>query len=105
MKRLSPLDRYSTLWIFIAMAIGVAAGYVWPQIGRAIQSASIGTTSPGGGAGDDRFGERRFLVTTAVLAPRETDATSVLAGIEGQDLGCPTVIGHSTKTDLKAGDE
>ena len=27
------------------MAVGVGAGYVWPQIGRAIQSASIGTTS------------------------------------------------------------
>jgi arsenite transporter len=45
MKRLSFLDRFLTLWIFLAMAIGVAAGYVWPQIGKAIQSASIGTTS------------------------------------------------------------
>jgi ACR3 family arsenite transporter len=45
LKRLSFLDRYLTLWIFLAMAIGVAAGYVWPQIGKAIQSASIGTTS------------------------------------------------------------
>src|SRR5665647_934203 len=45
MRRLSFLDRYLTLWIFLAMAIGVAAGYVWPQIGKAIQSASIGTTS------------------------------------------------------------
>ncbi len=45
MKRLSFLDRYLTLWIFLAMAIGVGAGYVWPQIGRAIESASIGTTS------------------------------------------------------------
>jgi ACR3 family arsenite transporter len=45
MKRLGFLDRFLTLWIFLAMAIGVAAGYVWPQIGKAIQSASIGTTS------------------------------------------------------------
>ena len=45
MKRLSFLDRYLTLWIFLAMAIGVGAGYVWPQIGKAIESASIGTTS------------------------------------------------------------
>jgi len=44
-ERLSFLDRFLTLWIFLAMAIGVGAGYVWPQIGRAIQSASIGTTS------------------------------------------------------------
>jgi arsenite transporter len=45
MPRLKLLDRYLTLWIFLAMAIGVAAGYVWPQIGRTIQDASIGTTS------------------------------------------------------------
>jgi arsenite transporter len=45
MKRLAFLDRFLTLWIFLAMAIGVVAGYLWPQIGEAIQSASIGTTS------------------------------------------------------------
>jgi ACR3 family arsenite transporter len=45
MKRLSFLDRYLTLWIFLAMGIGVGAGYLWPQIGEAIQKASIGTTS------------------------------------------------------------
>jgi len=44
-KRLSFLDRFLTLWIFLAMGVGVAAGYFWPQIGKAIESASIGTTS------------------------------------------------------------
>lgn len=45
MPRLKFLDRYLTAWIFLAMAIGVGAGYVWPEIGRAIQRASVGTTS------------------------------------------------------------
>ena len=45
MPRLKLLDRYLTAWIFLAMAIGVGAGYVWPQIGRTIQDASVGTTS------------------------------------------------------------
>ncbi len=45
MKRLSFLDRFLTLWIFLAMAIGVGAGYLWPQVGEAIQRASVGTTS------------------------------------------------------------
>ncbi len=45
MKRLSFLNRFLTLWIFLAMAIGVVSGYLWPQIGKAVQAASIGTTS------------------------------------------------------------
>jgi ACR3 family arsenite transporter len=43
--RLKFLDRYLTAWILLALAIGVGAGYRWPQIGRAIQDASVGTTS------------------------------------------------------------
>jgi ACR3 family arsenite transporter len=45
MRRLSFLDRYLTVWIFLTMAVGVGIGYFWPQVGEAIQSASIGTTS------------------------------------------------------------
>lgn len=45
MHRLKFLDRYLTLWIFLAMAIGVAVGWVWPSISDVITRASWGTTS------------------------------------------------------------
>jgi len=44
-KRLAFLDRYLTLWIFTAMAIGVAIGYFHPAVAAAIDSASTGTTN------------------------------------------------------------
>ena len=44
-KKLSFLDRYLTLWIFIAMAIGVAIGYFFPSSSTFINSYSSGTTN------------------------------------------------------------
>jgi ACR3 family arsenite transporter len=44
-RRLSVLDRYLTVWIFIAMAVGVGSGYLMPGIEGALDRASVGTTS------------------------------------------------------------
>ncbi len=45
-KRLSFLDRYLTVWIFAAMAIGVGLGYLWPGAIQFVnESTQIGTTS------------------------------------------------------------
>jgi ACR3 family arsenite transporter len=44
-KKLNFLDRYLTLWIFLAMAIGVALGYYIPSSSGFINSFSSGTTN------------------------------------------------------------
>lgn len=44
-KRMSFLDKNLTLWIFIAMAIGVGLGYFFPTFAESVDSLSSGTTN------------------------------------------------------------
>ena len=44
-KKLSFLDQYLTLWIFLAMAVGVTIGYLFPSSSSFIDSFSSGSTN------------------------------------------------------------
>ncbi len=44
-KRLSFLDRYLTLWIFLAMAMGLVLGFSAPPLANWIASLQVGSTS------------------------------------------------------------
>lgn len=43
--RLSFLDKFLTLWIFLAMAVGVLGGYLFPGLSKTLVGLSTGTTS------------------------------------------------------------
>jgi ACR3 family arsenite transporter len=45
MKRLSFLDRWLTLWIFAAMALGIALGQLWPGLPDALNRLSVGSVN------------------------------------------------------------
>jgi ACR3 family arsenite transporter len=44
-KKLSLLDRFLTLWIFIAMGVGIGLGYFLPSVTKLITSLQVDTTS------------------------------------------------------------
>ncbi len=44
-EKMSFLDRYLTVWIFVAMAIGVGIGAVYPQVAEWNEAMSVGSTN------------------------------------------------------------
>ena len=44
-RKLKFLDQYLTLWIFLAMVIGVGLGYFFPGIKTIFDTLSVGSTN------------------------------------------------------------
>jgi ACR3 family arsenite transporter len=44
-RRLSFLDRYLTLWIFLAMAVGVGLGRFWPGVAEIVNAFKFDETT------------------------------------------------------------
>lgn len=44
-EKMSFLDRYLTVWIFLAMAVGVGIGVLFPQVAQWNESLSVGSTN------------------------------------------------------------
>ncbi len=44
-RELGLIEKYLTLWIFLAIIFGVALGYTFPEISTLLAAMSIGTTS------------------------------------------------------------
>lgn len=44
-SRLSLLDRFLTLWIFLAMGLGIFMGWIFPSLSEILTKMSVGTTS------------------------------------------------------------
>jgi ACR3 family arsenite transporter len=44
-RKLGFLDRFLTLWIFLAMFVAVGGGYLFPEIKNFINLFSVGTTN------------------------------------------------------------
>ena len=44
-KQLSFIDRFLTLWIFLAMGIGILLGYFYPPITKSLEIFQVGTTN------------------------------------------------------------
>ncbi len=44
-RQLGFLDRYLTVWIFIAMALGIGLGYAAPGVRQSLDGLQVGTTN------------------------------------------------------------
>ena len=79
--KLSFLDRYLTVWIFLAMFLGVELGYVLPGFAGFLNSLSIGTTS---------IPIVAIAVSAAVFG---IDSGQAFAAVVGPLVEVPVIIG------------
>ena len=102
-KNLSFLDRYLTLWIFLAMALGVGLGYFLPALPESIDALTYGSTNVPIAVGLILMMYPPLAKANYKLLPGGISQCARVVGFVGVELDCGAGVDVCARLDLFAG--